>query len=60
MKLWRLPKIKGFILIYRIHPLWPTYINERKTTLTKAYGIKMKCYWEFLGGTHQKLGNFLP
>jgi len=59
IKLWRLLKIKGFILKYKVPPLWPTYISERKTTFAKAYGIKMKCYWEFLGGTHQKLGNSL-
>jgi hypothetical protein len=53
------PQNKRFILIYKIPPFWPTYINERKTTFAKAYGIKMKCYWEFLKGTHKKFGNFL-
>jgi hypothetical protein len=31
-------------------PLWPTYIGEKRRTLT--YGIKMKCYWVHLWGTH--------
>jgi hypothetical protein len=37
MKLWRLPTIEGAILKYRVPPLWPTYIGERRTTLAKAY-----------------------
>jgi hypothetical protein len=49
MKLWRLPKIKGSILKYRVPPLWPTYIGERRTTFAKAYEIKEGCYWEFFG-----------
>jgi hypothetical protein len=44
LKLWRLPRIKGYILKYRVPPLWPTYIGERRTTFAKAYGIKVSCY----------------
>jgi hypothetical protein len=58
-KLWKLPKIKGFILKYKVPPLWPTYICEKKTTFAKTYGLKMKCYWEVIEGTHKKLGNYL-
>jgi hypothetical protein len=38
-KLWRLPKVEGSILKYRVPPLWPTFIGERRTTC--AYGIKV-------------------
>jgi hypothetical protein len=62
MKLWRLFKIKGFVLMYIVLPLGPNYIGERKTTFAKAYGLKVKClYGEHvvnLGnilGTHKKL-----
>jgi hypothetical protein len=33
-------------VIWRVPPLWPTYIGERRTTFAKAYGIKLWCYWE--------------
>jgi hypothetical protein len=46
MKLWRLPKTEGSILKYRVPPLWLTYIGERRTIFPKAYGIKVRCYWE--------------
>jgi hypothetical protein len=46
-KLWRLPKVEGSILKYRVPPLWPTYIGERRTTF--AYGIKVRCYCELFG-----------
>jgi len=46
-----------------------TYIGERRTTFAKAYGIKVRCYWELFGehvgnlgtlwGTCQELGNSL-
>jgi hypothetical protein len=36
--------------MYRISPLWPKYVGERRTTLAKAYGIKVRCYWELFGG----------
>ncbi len=35
-----------------------TYIGERRTTFAKAYGIKVRCYWELLRNC-QKLGNSL-
>jgi hypothetical protein len=56
MKLWRLPKIKGYFLKYRVPPFWPTYIGERRTTFVKAFGIKVRYYWEFLGEHVRSLG----
>ncbi len=41
---------------YRVPPFWPTYIGERGTIFAKAYGIKVRCYWELFGGTCQELG----
>jgi len=46
--LWPL-KTEDFILKYRVPSLWPGYIGERRTTFAKAYGIKVRCYWELLG-----------
>jgi hypothetical protein len=54
-KLWRLPKIDGFILKYRVPTLWPSYIDERRTTFAKAYGIEVRCYGEHVG---EHIGNF--
>jgi len=50
-KLWRLPKIKGSILKYKVLPLLPTYIGERRTTFAKPHEIKMRCYWELFALT---------
>jgi len=47
--LWRLPKIEGSILNYRVPPLWLTYISERRTTFAKAYGTKVRCYVKSVG-----------
>jgi len=55
MKLQRLPKIKGYILKYRVPLLWPTYIGETRTTFAKAYGIEVKCYGKHIGN----LGNLM-
>jgi hypothetical protein len=56
IKLWRLPEIEGSILKYRVPPLWPTYISERRTTFDKAYGygIKVRYYGEHVG---EHIGN---
>jgi hypothetical protein len=43
MKLWRLLKIEGSVLIYIVHPLGPTYIGERRTTFAKAHGLEVRC-----------------
>jgi hypothetical protein len=59
MKLWRLPKIEGSILKYRVPPLWPSYISERRTTFTNAYGIKVKCYGKPVGEHIESFGNIL-
>jgi hypothetical protein len=58
-KLWKIPKIKGFIFKYRVPPLWPTYKGERTTTFAKAYGIKVRCYGERVGEHIGNLGNIL-
>jgi hypothetical protein len=54
MNLWRLPKVDGSILKYRVPPLGPTYIGERRTTFAKAYRIKVRCYGEHVG---EHIGN---
>jgi len=59
MKLWRLHKIKGFILKYRVPPLWPTYVGERRTTFGKADGIKVRCNGEHVREHIGNLGNIL-
>jgi len=43
MKLWRLP--------FKVPPLWPTYVGERRTKFAKADGIKARCYWELFALT---------
>jgi hypothetical protein len=53
-KLWRFPKIEGSILEYKFCPLRPTYTGERRTTLSKAYGIKVRCYGEHV---EEHIGN---
>jgi hypothetical protein len=46
LNLWRLLKIKGSVLMYKVPPRWPTYIGERRTTFAKAYGINVRCLYE--------------
>ncbi len=43
MKLWRLLKIEGFVLIYIVPPLGATYIGERRITFAKAHGLEVRC-----------------
>ncbi len=58
MKLWRLFKIEGSVLIYVVPPLGPTYIGERKTTFAKTHGLEMRCLYEKHVGEHiVNLGN---
>jgi hypothetical protein len=45
-KLWRLPKIEGSILKFRVPAICPTYVSEGRTTFATAYGIKVRCYGE--------------
>jgi hypothetical protein len=59
MKLWRLPKTEGSILKYIVPPLWHTYITERRTPFSKAYGIKVRWYGGHVGENIAKLGNRL-
>jgi hypothetical protein len=56
IKLLRLSRIKGSILKYRVPSLWPTYKGDKGTTFVKAYGIKVKCYWELFGEHVRNLG----
>jgi hypothetical protein len=56
MKLWKLPKIEGSVLNYGVPPLWPTYAGEKRTTFAKAYGIKVRYYWELFGEHVKNLG----
>ncbi len=60
MKLWKLFKIEGCVLMYKVSPLRPTYIGERRTTFAKAYGIKVRClYGEHVEEHIVNLGNTL-
>jgi hypothetical protein len=54
-KIWKFPKIEGSILNYNV-PLWPIYIGEKRTTFAKAYGIKVRYYWELFGEHVKNLG----
>jgi hypothetical protein len=58
-KLWRLPEIEGSILKYRVSPLWPNYTGERRKTFAKAYGIKVRCYGEYVGQHNGNLRNLI-
>jgi len=48
------PKIIGSILKYSVPPLSPTYIGERRTPFSKAYGIRVRWYGEHIG---ENIGN---
>ncbi len=51
--LWMLSK-KKFLLEDQVLSLWPKYIGERRTTLSKAYGIKAWWCWAYLGEHNNK------
>jgi hypothetical protein len=54
-----LSKIEGSILKFKVPPLWPSYIGERRTTFAKAYGIKVRSYQEnMLGNTLGTFGTY--
>jgi len=58
MKLWRLFKIEGSILIYIVPPLGPTYISGGRTTFAKTHGLEVRCLYEEHVGEHiVNLGN---
>ncbi len=59
MKVVRLPKLGSSILMCRVSLLWPTYIGEMRTTVAKAYGIKVRCYAEHVWKHIGNLGNIL-
>jgi hypothetical protein len=46
-------------LKYIVPPLWPTYIGERRTPFSKAYGINVRWYGEHVGEYIAKLGNIV-
>jgi hypothetical protein len=53
-------KIEGFVFIYIVPPLGPTYIGERRITFTKAHGLEVKCLYEEHVREHiVNLGNIL-
>jgi hypothetical protein len=41
-------KCKKYIGAILSHLIWLTYTAERRTTFAKAYGIKVRCYWEHI------------
>jgi len=51
------PQIEGSILKNKVPPLWPAYIDERRTTFAKAYGIKVRCCEEHVGQHIRNFGN---
>jgi hypothetical protein len=58
MKPWRLLKIKGYVLIYIVPPLGPTYIGERRTTFSKTHGPELRClHGKHVGEHIMNLGN---
>jgi hypothetical protein len=52
-------KIEGPFLKYRIPPLLPTYVGERRTTVVEAYGIEVRWYGDNVGEHIGNLGNLL-
>jgi hypothetical protein len=52
------PEIAGSISKYRVLPLWPSYIGERRITFAKAYGIKVRRYGEHVGEQVGNLGTY--
>jgi len=61
LKLWRLTKLEGSILRYRVPFLWPHIIPGVKggQHLPKAYKIKVRCCGEHFGEHIGNLGNTL-
>ncbi len=59
LKLWRLPNMECSLLKDSVHPIWPSYIGERRTTFAKAYGIKVSCYGDHVGEHIGNLGKIL-
>jgi hypothetical protein len=53
-------KVEGSVLKYRVPPLWPTYISERRMTFAKAYQIKVRGYWELFEEHVRNLGTLEP
>jgi len=56
LKLCRLPKIQGSNVNHKFPPFGPPILAERRTICAKAYGIKVRCYWELFGEYVRNLG----
>jgi hypothetical protein len=50
------PQNRGFILKYRVPPLWPTYTICERKTFVKTYEIKVRWYWKLFGEHVMNLG----
>jgi hypothetical protein len=48
--------MEGSIFKYKVPPLWPTCVGERRTTFAKAYGITLRSYGEHVG---EHIGNLM-
>ncbi len=49
LNLCRLFRRQVSIFKHGVSSLWLSYIAERRITFAKAYGIKVRCYWEHIG-----------
>jgi len=58
MKLWRLPKIEGSSTIKFLPFGSPIWVKGGQQ-FAKAYGIKVRCYGEYVGEYIGNLGNIL-
>jgi len=60
LKQWRLPRIKGYILKYRVPPLWPTYIGEKENNICQSIWGKSEVLWRTYWGIYwEPDGNLL-
>jgi hypothetical protein len=55
MKLWRLPQIEGSNLMYRVPPLWPTYIRWKEDNICQSTPYKSEVLWRTCCTTHWEL-----
>ncbi len=47
--------MEGYVLMYIVPPIRPSYIGERRTTFAKPYGLQVRClYGEHVG---EHIGN---
>jgi hypothetical protein len=52
------PQFKVLFQWQKIPPICLSYIGARRTTFAKAYGIKLRCYWERFE-ENDEIGNVL-